>query len=244
MKNVLKHIYKPFIVLTFFAIAMGFLESAVVYYIRKLYYPEGFGFPLKILPTDIIAVEWMREIATIIMLVTVAILAGRNFMQRFASFLYIFGVWDIFYYIWLKIMLDWPATLFDWDILFLIPITWLGPVLAPVLLSITMIVFAAIIIRFEVHGYSVHLNKKEWSALILGACIVLFTFIWDYMKLILLNNVTTYEQARQLIADYVPTEYNWFLFVIGEVLMLAAIFLFYRRTKEHHKMLFITHRSH
>ena len=231
MRQLLKHIYKPFLFLTAFGIAMGFLESAVVFYIRKLYYPEGFGFPLKILPSDIIAVEWFREIATIIMLITVAWLAGKNLMQRFASFLYIFGVWDIFYYIWLKIMLDWPASLFDWDILFLIPVTWIGPVLAPIIISTTLIFFSALIIRLEVHHYNTRLTGREVSLLIVGALLQLYTFISDGLRLLLQS--ADYNTMRVLIAQYIPMKYNWPLFALGEIIIIYTIIRFYKRTVSH-----------
>jgi hypothetical protein len=232
MNKLVKHIYKPFIFLTLFAVAMGLLEAAVVFYIRKLYYPTGFSFPLKILPTEIIAVELLREVATIIMLVAVAILAGKTFMQRFASFIYIFGVWDIFYYIWLKVLLNWPESVLTWDILFLIPITWLGPVLAPLILSTTMLVFSAMIIRFEVHKKSTKLIGKEWFMLIGGSVIVFITFVWEYCRLLIINDATTYQQARELIAQHVPTTYNWLLFILGELLIIAAITSYYQRYKK------------
>jgi hypothetical protein len=37
---------KTIIWLAVFSMAMGYLESAVVVYLRKLYYPDGFKFPL------------------------------------------------------------------------------------------------------------------------------------------------------------------------------------------------------
>jgi len=131
--------------ITFFAIAMAFVESAVVVYLRELYYPEGFNFPLVLLPGRIALTEFLREIATLIMLLGIGFLAGRNFRQRFAWFIYSFAIWDIFYYVFLKLILDWPSSWLTWDILFLIPVIWTGPVLAPVLVSLTMIILSSII---------------------------------------------------------------------------------------------------
>ena len=34
-------------IVAIFAIAMGFLEAVIVIYLRKIYYPLGFNFPLK-----------------------------------------------------------------------------------------------------------------------------------------------------------------------------------------------------
>ena len=102
-----------------FAVAMGYFEAAIVVYLRELYYPEGFSFPLTVPPVRLIIIELFREAATIIMLISVAALAARKFWERFGYFIILFGIWDIFYYISLKVTLNWPSTLFDWDILFL-----------------------------------------------------------------------------------------------------------------------------
>ena len=111
------------ILLGIFAIAMGFLEAIVVVYLRALYYPNGFNFPLTMFSQRLIEIEWVREIATVVMIITIAWVAGKNFLQRFSYFLYVFAVWDIFYYVALKVFLDWPASFLTWDLLFLIPVS-------------------------------------------------------------------------------------------------------------------------
>ena len=85
--------------LAVFAVAMGFLEGIVVIYLRELYYPQGFDFPLKLMPPELVSIEWIREITTLIMLAAVGIIAGKNNLQRLMYFLFAFGVWDIFYYV-------------------------------------------------------------------------------------------------------------------------------------------------
>ena len=121
---------------------MGFLEAAVVVYLREILYPGGFSFPLSPVPASLALTEIFREVATLVMLVSIGILAGRKFSTGFAWFIYSFAIWDIFYYIFLKAVLGWPESLMTWDVLFLIPTTWTGPVLTPVLVSLTMILFA------------------------------------------------------------------------------------------------------
>src|SRR3990170_403953 len=121
-----------------FGIAFAFVETSMVVYLRALYYPEGFSFPLKVVSQEHLAVELAREAATIIILVTVGIIAGRKRWEKFGYFLAAFGIWDIFYYVWLKVALNWPQTLTDWDVLFLIPVPWVGPVIAPLLLALLM----------------------------------------------------------------------------------------------------------
>jgi len=144
-----------------FAIAMGYLEAAVVVYLRELYYPEGFhikekvGFPfikfgvveeLKPFPQKIILTEIGREAATIVMLITLSIIAGNSIKSYIAYFLLLFGIWDIFYYVFLKIILDWPESLSTTDVFFLIPTPWIGPVWLPVLLSVIIIAVGLIIL--------------------------------------------------------------------------------------------------
>ena len=82
-----------------FSIAMGFLETAVVVYLRHIYYPQGFKFPLAPIDTSLVVVEVGRELATIIMLLGVGAIAGRTFASRFAYFILSFAIWDIFYYL-------------------------------------------------------------------------------------------------------------------------------------------------
>src|ERR1043165_7307459 len=140
------HLRRSLLWLTLFSIAMGFLESSVVIYLRALFYPHGFEFPLVLMPNYMAAVELLREAATIIMLASIGIIAGRNTAQRFAFFVYSFAVWDIFYYLFLKLTLGWPPALLTWDILFLIPMLWVGPGITPCIVSLTMILLTLIII--------------------------------------------------------------------------------------------------
>ena len=162
-----------------FSAGFGFVESSVVVYLRAIYYPEGFQFPLKPMSTQHFSVELLRETSTIVMLAAVAILSGSKNWERFAWFLIAFGVWDIFYYIWLKVLVDWPVTLLDWDILFLVPLPWIGPVIAPVAISMVMIVCGVwMIARLR--------NQRPFAPRLLsrilasaGSAVVLFSFLYD-----------------------------------------------------------------
>ena len=110
-----------FVLLGIFSLAMGILEAIVVVYLRAIYYPQGFEFPLSSISPQMLYVEFLREIATIIMLVTLAAIAGKNSLQKLSYFLYSFAIWDISYYVWLKRLLNWPPSFLTWDLLFLIP---------------------------------------------------------------------------------------------------------------------------
>ena len=128
------------LVLAVFAVAMAFVESAVVVYLRGLFYPEGFYGTLAVFPVFYYGTEVFREAATVIMLASVAVLAARRgWWERAAYFLFCFGVWDIFYYVWLYVLLGWPPSLLTTDVLFLIPVPWVAPVIAPVVASVVMI---------------------------------------------------------------------------------------------------------
>ncbi len=233
-----RRIWQIFLLLGIFSIAMGFMEAIVVVYLRQIYYPQGFNFPLNPLSLRMLSLEMLREITTIIMLAMVALITGRNYLQRFSFFLYIFSIWDIFYYLGLKLLLGWPSSLLEWDILFLIPITWVGPVLAPIICSLTMIVLAVCLIILQNSGKLAGIRLSEWGQLISGALIVFYTFVNDYSRIIIRGGflsgfwrLTNNEQFQQLIFQYVPVEYNWYLFGIGEFLALSALTLIIIRTK-------------
>ncbi len=140
--------------LSAFAIAMGYLEAVVVVYIRKILgivpTPEQLtAETIEQVPDWLIASEQSREAATIIMLVALAWLVGRTGAQKLGVFLFAFGVWDIFYYVSLKALIDWPASLATWDCLFLIPQPWYAPVWLPVVISLGMIMVGLLLLRLR-----------------------------------------------------------------------------------------------
>lgn len=162
-----------------FAIAFGFVESSVVVYLRAIYYPEGFTLPLKVISNEHLTVELLREAATIIMLAAIGIIAGRKCWQRFGYFCIAFGVWDIFYYIWLKVVLDWPASLADWDVLFLIPLPWIGPVISAGLVALLMTIIGVdLVIRTTQEKYF-RPNVASWVCAIFATAALLYSFMYD-----------------------------------------------------------------
>jgi hypothetical protein len=159
---------------------MGWLEAGVVVYLRALYYPEGFGFPLIIIPQQIAVVELVRETTTLLMLLSVAVLAGRDRHDRFFVFGYLFGVWDIVYYLGLWAFLDWPDSPLTWDVLFLIPVPWLGPVIYPVLISCCLIGGYLLHEALRRRGRAIALTSAEWSVAVVGAVVVVVAFCWNW----------------------------------------------------------------
>ena len=233
----MKPLLKTIVWLTLFSIAMGFMETAVVIYLRKIYYPQGFQFPLISISHDLAMIEFFREAATLFMLAAIGILIGKSTAQKFAFFIYSFAIWDLFYYIFLKLLINWPESVFTWDILFLIPVPWVGPVLAPCIVSITMILFMYYIIYYDNKGLNTSIKSGEWILFILGSIIVILTFMLDYFKYIS-NNTTksiwTLSSNQSMfseIATYVPTHYNWWMFACGELIIISGILIYSKRIK-------------
>ncbi len=170
-----------FCIAVIFSIAFRYIEAAVVVYLRAIFYPDGFTFPLEIFGIDplwkrFLLTEVGREAATIVLIFTGAWLFGRNAQQRFAYFLTIFAVWDIFYYVWLKILIDWPGSIMDWDILFLMPMVWASPVLYPVLISLTLLVFAIIILYRCSRAKPLQVTRLDWLGFLLASLVVVVSF--------------------------------------------------------------------
>jgi hypothetical protein len=236
----MKRLNRTFVWVTVFSIAMGFLETAVVIYLRKLYYPNGFAFPLSPIDPSVAVTELWRELATIIMLISIGALAGRNRAERFGYFLYSFAVWDICYYLFLKVFINWPESLLTWDILFLIPVPWVGPVVAPVIVSATMILFAITIVYYT--GHSVPVKMKGLESLILwaGAITVIVSFTLDYVQRkgnTIWDNIVGPRPLAANMIDYVPLNFDWYLFLIAEAVIFTAYYLYRKRLSNSRKSL-------
>jgi len=204
-----------FTVITY-AAAMAWVESAVVYYLRthidrlEPYQPD----PLPIVG-GLGAVEFAREFATLVMLFTVGALAGRTWRARIGYMVVAFGVWDIFYYVFLKLMCGWPHSLLDWDILFLIPLPWWGPVLAPVLIALLMIVWGTLASQFERPGPPSLSNWRVWALNFIGVALALYVFMADALRV----SDGGVDALRKLL----PTQFNWPLFLVALALMAAPV---------------------
>lgn len=177
----LKATIKVFCIVVVFSIAFAYIESAVVVYLREIFHPDGFTFPLTMFGLDpigkrLLLTETGREAATIVVMFTGSWLFGKNRRQRFAYFMIIFAVWDIFYYVWLKVLLDWPSSIMDWDVLFLIPIPWASAVLCPVLISIALLLFAAVILYRDAHCRTIKVTWANWLIFIIAGIIVTVSF--------------------------------------------------------------------
>ena len=165
--------------LTIFGMGFGYVEAAIVVYLREILYPEGFALPLRPIPMELLRVEMIREMATLVMLAAVGMLAGRTRWGRVAAFALAFGVWDLVYYMGLRLSLGWPSSLAVWDVLFLIPWPWLGPVYTPATVAVLMIIFGAWTLRLEDDGRSLDADRASWALALAGSAILLITWLGD-----------------------------------------------------------------
>jgi len=189
----------------FYAIAMAAVESAVVVYLRALHPVDAsLTVLLHEIPANFISIEMGREAATLAMLLAVAAVAGRNVRDGFLYFALAFGIWDIFYYIWLWVFIGWPPSLFTWDVLFLIPVPWLGPVIAPVLVSLGLVTGSLWLLARP----SVRLPRLAWGLAIVGALVIVLSFTVDY---------------RYALARSEPPRFRWELFWTGMVVAVMGL---------------------
>lgn len=203
-----------------FAIAMGLLEAICVVYLRQILLPPDGSLNNIAFSNFDFTIEVIREITTLVILLTIAILAAYNWRTRLAMFFLAFGIWDIFYYIGLKIFLDWPATILEWDALFLVPVNWYGPVLAPVLISVYFIIVSIIIVLREATGKKLHITKP-------AILLQLLTFVvWYY----------SFTKDSSLISEfgYESATYSWLLFVLGILFCSVGIFITFRNNSKSH----------
>jgi hypothetical protein len=205
-----------------FGISFGYVEAAVVVYLRAIYDPIRAHLHPERGPHDLfplitqkelattgaentrrLAIEVGREAATMLMLAAVALGVARNLHEWIAAFAIAFGVWDISFYAFLKLMIHWPESMSTWDILFLIPLPWVGPVWAPVLVALTMIVCGLISLR----AGGVRGRLPHWAGVLAGAAVIIIAFVWDF---------------RNTTAGGFPNPFNWPLFLVGEAIGLSA----------------------
>jgi hypothetical protein len=151
-----------------------------------------------------------------LMLFTVGALTGLTWRGRIGFMLLAFGVWDMAYYLFLIPLTAWPSSVFDWDILFLIPLPWWGPVLAPISIAGLMIAFGILATVLEQADPPIWPSWPSGTACVAGIVIALYTFMAD--------SIAAIPQGAEVIRSILPTFFNWPLFGLGWLLMAAPIF--------------------
>ena len=187
-----------------YAVAMAYLESAVVVYLREaLGVPTGDVFPIDLeseLSGRLGWIEVGREAATLVMIGAVGWILGRSGLERLAWAAVVFGTWDIGYYCWLWVFSGWPESLATWDLLFLIPVPWAGPVWAPMAVSAALIGFGLALAGRYGAGMTARAGWLTIGGLVLGGLVVIVSFTLN---------------AAVVLEPSIPTDFAWPLFALG-----------------------------
>lgn len=207
-----------FVAVVAFAVAMAYVEAAVVVDLRA-----ALGTGSDVLPLvrgaeadRLIGIEVGRELATLVMLAAVGWIAGAGALERLAWVAIAFGTWDIGYYAWLRAMIDWPASLATLDVLFLVPVPWTGPVWAPIVVSVALVVFGLPAAARLRRGASLPLHRAEVVAGVAGGLLVVTSFMLE---------------ATTVMAGRLP-DFPWPWFVVGMALATAAAVSTLRRSPD------------
>ena len=209
--------WKNWLVVIIFASAMAWVEAAVVVYLRTLidrlepYQTNPLPHSIGLGQTELV-----REVATLVMLGTVGWLAGKTPRSRLGYALVAFGVWDILYYAWLKLICDWPSSLLGWDILFLVPLPWWGPVLAPVLIAGLMIAGGTLVSVWGEAGPRIWPSRLAWLLNLGGVGLALYVFMADALRALGVGSPAALRSA-------LPQAFNRPLFAVALVLLAAPI---------------------
>ena len=195
-----------------FAMAFAWVEGSVVVYLREIYFDGSFSFPIvtgwkngELIVDHLMHIEFVREIATILMLAAVGCVAGKNTWEKFCHFMIAFGVWDIFYYIWLWVMVRWPESLMTWDLLFFIPLPWVAPVITPVLIAATMVAAGSLIIFFMEKGCKICWRWFDWAIEFCCAVLMLVAFCWDWKNIL--------RFSANPLHTGIPNTFAWWLYL-------------------------------
>ena len=194
---------------------MAYSEAALVVYLRELLYPQDILriFPMRPMTPSLLVIELGRETATMVMLMSVAIIAETASIRRFAVFVYLFGMWDMFYYAWLKTMIGWPISWLEWDVLFLIPWVWLGPWICPALIAAMYSVWGA---RVLVSHSTLRFGRVRTAAVVGGGLLCLASFLQPGLGVVLKAGIDGLD-------GYAPDGFWWPLYAAGWILMALGL---------------------
>jgi len=190
-----------------FGIAFGYVEAAVVMYLRAALGTAAVPlFPL--LPAtggvgSLVGIEVGREAATLVMLGALGWAVGRRGLERLAWTAVVFGTWDLAYYAWLWVFSGWPPSLGTWDVLFLVPLPWVAPVWAPALVSIALVTVGLMAARRFDQGAVARPRGWQVAAGVGGGLLVVASFMAD---------------AGTVLAGGVPRDFPWPIFLAGMLL--------------------------
>ena len=206
-----RSIARDAVVVGLYAVAMAYVEAAVVVYLqRALSIDPSSLFPVRDPGSmgGLGEIELGREIATLVMLGTVGWLAGRTGPERLACASIAFGIWDIGYYAWLWVFIGWPASFSTYDLLFLIPVPWVAPVWAPGVVSLALIGFGLAVARRLRADGPLRIGARQLALGIGGGIVVIGSFMLD---------------AGNVLAGGSPSTFAWPVFAAGMVLGVVGV---------------------
>jgi hypothetical protein len=194
-----------------FGCAMGLLEAICVVYLRRLIIPAGTDPSQALAALGHLPIERIREACTVVMLGLVAWMTAPSWRSRTAHFFFMFGVWDIVYYVGLKGFTHWPTAWLEWDCLFLLPEPWHGPVLAPILISLYLMAASCLLLACESAESTVRVSVPGFALQLPGFLLWYGSFVKD--------------SDRIAAQGYAGVNYSWSLFAVALVVAVLGLWL-------------------
>jgi hypothetical protein len=213
----MERVHKCLIAIGLYALAMAYVESAVVVYLRTIYEIDDLLQDMPQMSDQYMIIETGREAATMVMLLIIGWVTGRRWQDRIGYFIFAFGLWDIFYYIWLNIFIGWPKTILDWDVLFLIPLPWWGPVLSPMLIALLLVAGGGLAVVMAEKDKTLRFTSVEWSVAGASVLLALYVFMLDAIRA-LPGGIEAVKASR-------PTIFDWPMFIIALLGMIFSLIM-------------------
>ena len=211
-----ENVWATWAVVVLFAAAMAWFEAATVMYLRLL---VGRVVPYQQNPLplggSLYGAEMLREAATLVMLFSVGWLAGRTWRSRLAYTMVAFGVWDILYYVFLRVIGGWPRSVWEWDVLFLLPVPWWGPVLAPAAVAAVMVLGGTLVSQFD------RPERPVWPGRV--SCLLNLCGVGLGLLLFMADALWAVGRGPEAVRAVMPSAFNWPAFSAALLLMAAPI---------------------
>jgi hypothetical protein len=103
----------------------------------------------------------------------------------------------------------------DWNLLFLIPLPWWGPVLAPCCIATLMIMGGTLVTQFIRDAKRLWPGGWAWMISFCGAAVALYVFMTDTLHAV--------SQGVVAVRNVLPASFNWSLFMGALVLMAMPV---------------------
>jgi len=195
-----------------FVASFSFIEASVVAYLQKAFFAGGSAiFPLRVIEQKYLVIEIIREAVTLILLFAASLMLENGRWRTLWMFSILFAGWDILYYVWLRVLVGFPSSLLDWDVLFLIPAPWLAPVIAPVTTAVLMIVFSCLMLRKDDSS----LSGIEMTGCALSTLLVIWSFVYDSFGSVI--------SGANSLTGFVPAGYHWGIFIAGLAIWIVSM---------------------